>query len=385
MSDPTSEELKSPRQPSRPTLRIGRWRETDVDVHPSMILLMLLLVWAASEHLLPAQEGEGKYSTLEYWILGTIGALLLLGSVVAHEVAHVIVARMRGLRVARLTLFFHAGHAPDGDAPRSPFEELVIAGSGPAVTVAIAAGSLIGAQALPDVRHVTPLLQFLATTNFVLALAHLMPGMPLDGGRLLHAVTWGLTGDRHRGMRWAGRIGVAFAALLAAACVLGISVTGLGSGWTIGLLMAIALGLQCAGAARMARLRGGLDGLAVSHLMEQPPAAVSRITSVADALAGSLPASPEGAWLVEFGGRLGAIVTLAQLMEVPEDERFQTPIGQVATRLERQHLLHPRLALEVALQRLLGERLPLLPVVHHGTLIGILRRDAVFQAVKAAG
>lgn len=380
-----SEETKKPRRPSRPTIHVGRWRETEIDVHPSMLILLLVLIWAASVHLLPAQEGEAARSTGEYWLLGTAGALLLMLSVIAHEMAHLVVARMRGLRVERLTLFFHAGHAQEGDLPRSPFEELLIAAAGPAVTIAIAAGSLMGAQALADAPYVPPILRFLATTNFVLALAHLLPGMPLDGGRLLHAVAWGLSGDRNRGTRWAGRVGVAFATLLAAACLAGMAASGIGSGWTIGLLMAVALGLQSAGAARTARLRAGLEGKAVSHLMERPPTAIPRVTSVADALGGSLPASGEGAWLVEFGGRLGAIVTLAQLMGVPEEERFQTPIGQVATRLERRHLLHPRLGLEAALHRMLGERLPLLPVVHDGTLVGILRRDAVFRAVKAAG
>ena len=364
----------------RGVIRVGRIRGTDVEIHPSLIVLLLVVTWAAASHLLPEQAGRSTYTTAQFWMLGVAGALLLMASVVLHELAHVAAARLRGRRVDRITLFFHGGQAAHGEAAATPGEELLVTAAGPAVTLVVTIVSAVGASLLANVRHVGPLLQFSATTNAVLLLAHLLPGLPLDGGRMVRALAWMATGDRHRGTAWAGRVGVASALVLALLCAGGIALQGVGSGWTLGLVLSFLLGLQCLGASRVARLRGRLEGLVVRDAMERPPSAIPRVTSVADAL---LDAPPAGAaWLVEFGGRLGGIVTVAQLLGVPEEERHQTPIGQVATRLERQHLLDPRLALEAALNRMLGERLPLLPVVADGTLVGILRRDTIFHLAR---
>lgn len=385
MSDDSAEPRAPAPSPGRVTLRLAVVKGTLIEVHPSLIIMLLLLVWATASQLLPAQEGPASYTALEFWILGAAASLLLFLSVVAHELSHVLAARLRGLKVERVTLFFHAGHSPHDDEARSPGEDLLIASVGPLTTAVLAVGAGLLTAALSEVRYVAPLLRFAATTNAVLLVAHLVPGLPLDGGRMIRAIAWGLTGNRHRGAQWAGRVGIAAAALLAAGCVLGILATGFAAGWLLGLILALTLGLQCAGAARLARLRDRLSGLLVSDLMEIAPTPLSRITSVADALGATEPQAADGAWLVEFGGRLGGIVTVDLLRAVPEEERFQTPVGQVAVRLERQHLLDGRLAAEVALSRLLRAGLPLLPVIREGALIGVLRREVVFDAVNAAG
>ena len=215
------------------------------------------------------------------------------------------------------------------------------------------------------------------------AAAHLIPSFPMDGGRAVTALMWQWTGDAHAGARIAGRIGGVFALVLGAACAVGVSSEGLLSAWGMGLLLAIALWLLSSGRSRLARLRERLQGLLVADLMERSPAPLPRVMSVADALMGRLAdGRRHGAWLVEFQERLGGIVTMADLRSVPEDERLQTPVGQVMRRLEHEHVVGPRTRLESALRRMAYSRLPLLPVVHGGSLVGVLRRERVDRLIR---
>ena len=369
----------TPVEARRPAIRLFRGRRLEVDVHLSLVVVMALVAVVMATSLLPAEHGEGAYSVNQLWLLGFGCSLLLLLSVAVHEGAHALADLMRGRPVKRISLvFLHSGHAATPEEGVTPWGEAFVAAAGPIATLLLGllALALQSVTAGPGPGMVQPLLEFLAVANLLLAAVQVVPGHPLDGGRALRAIAWALAGDANTGTRWASRVSLAFAIVVAVACLAAIPFTGPFSLPTWGLLMAIVLGLQSLAIGRVARAKERLTGLAVSHVMQPVPEALPRILAVDDAVA-SAAAGGESAWLVEWQGRLGGIVTLAALSDVPEPERRQTPVGQVARKLERQHLLDPAMPLEVAFRRMAEEGLPLLPVLSQGNLVGVVRQEAV--------
>lgn len=371
--------------PSRPALRLFKGTGLRIDVHASLLVVMALVTVVMATSLLPQEHAENAYSTGELWAIGAGCSLLLLLSVLVHELAHFAAERLRGRKVTSLSLvFLHSGHSPLPEAGTGPWGEVLVAAAGPLATLGLALSALVLQAFSSGHRIAQPLLEFLTVTNFLFAAVQLVPGYPLDGGRALRAVAWGLAGDANVGTRWAARVSLAFAVVLGVSCAAMLPLSGVFSMPLWGCLMAIVLGMQAVAISRMARMREKLSGLVVANVMEPLPEPLPRILSVADALA-SATARGASAFLVEFQGRLGGIVTLAALQGVPEEERFQTPVGQVTRKLERQHLLQPGIVLESAFRRMGEEGLPLLPVVQDdGSLVGIVRQESVARVLQGS-
>lgn len=355
-----------------------------VEAHGLTLALVALLAVILATGILPEQVGEAPYSTLEFALMGLCGAVLLFASVVAHELAHAAAARATGERIERVVVFLHGSPGREEEV-RTPWKEFAVAAAGPAVTLLVALGSHAAAQALEGLRHVAPVASFLAVANLLFGLSFLLPALPLDGGRMLRATLWGLTGSRLSGTRWACWLGRGFAAALALACVGAMAAQGFSSLGLWGLFLALALWFQSGVAWRATRLTERLRGLVAADVLEPAPKPLPRVASVADALVGPIAASVRPvarAFLVEFNGRLGGIVPMAALRGVAEDERHVTPVGQVATRLRYEHLLSPGTRLETVMRRMAREHLPLLPVVQDGRLVGVVSRDAILDLVE---
>lgn len=371
----------TPHEP-RPAFRLFRGRRIEIDVHLSLVLVMALVVVVMATSLLPESEGAGGREVHENWLIGAGCALLLLASVAVHEVAHALAELLRGRPVRRVSLvFLHSTHPPLPEKGTTPGGELLVAVAGPLATLALGLAAL-GLQALaPDGGLAEPLLEFLAVTNLLLAAVQAVPGHPLDGGRALRAVAWMLAGDPGVGTRWAARVSLAFSVVLGATCAAALPFMGIFSLPLWGLLMAFVLAMQSVGIARMARQKERLTGWHVGHVVEPLPEPLPRILSVGDALQ-QAAGRDASAFIVEFQGRLGGIVTLQALRGVPEDERHQTPVGQVTRKLQRQHLLDPSMALESAFERMRQEDLPLLPVLSSGNLLGVIRMESVARMLE---
>src|SRR5512139_1938422 len=181
----------------RQTVRLGRFAGIPVGVHWSVFVIMLLLVQGLAVAILPA--GAAGQAAVVYWGVAVVVAVLFLAALLAHELAHALVARHYGVRVRAITLWLLGGVAElDGEAPHAR-GDLLIALAGPLVSLA-SAGLFAAAAAFASAWGAGSLavtaLAWLAVVNAILGLFNLLPGAPLDGGRVLAATLWWVRGDR---------------------------------------------------------------------------------------------------------------------------------------------------------------------------------------------
>src|SRR3954453_6178972 len=193
------------------SIRLFTIRGIEVGVHYSWLVIFALLTWSLSTYMLPAQLG--RLPQVEYWILGAITALLLFASVLIHELAHSFVALARGLQARSITLFIFGGVSNLGGESKSPKTEFIVAVVGPLTSFALAAVAW-GIATLVDERRIEVVASYLFFINLSLGVFNLIPGFPLDGGRVLRSILWGTLHDMRRATVWAANVGKLVAALM---------------------------------------------------------------------------------------------------------------------------------------------------------------------------
>lgn len=237
-------------------IRVGNLFGIPFYVNPSWFFILGLVTLSYGEQLAQFPQLGG----ITPWILGLVAAVLLFASVLAHELGHSFVAIAQGIEVKSITLFLFGGLASLEKESDTPIESFYIAIAGPAVSLLLfALFSAIGVNvALP--APAVAIVSLLASINLVLALFNLIPGLPLDGGNILKAAVWQITGNPNKGILFASRVGQFFgwlAVVVGGLAILGISPVG--SFWT--LLIGWFL-LQNAGvSAQSAKIQESMSGL----------------------------------------------------------------------------------------------------------------------------
>jgi Zn-dependent protease/CBS domain-containing protein len=364
---------------------LGRIAGIRVAASWTLLIVVALLVLGLGGGVFP-REYPGLTAGW-YLAAAAVGAALFLVSLLAHELAHALVARRAGIAVESITFWLFGGVARlSGDAA-SPTAALWIALVGPLTSLALAgvfwaaASGLRGAEAPPVAAGVPG---WLAWTNLGLALFNLLPGAPLDGGRVLRALLWLRSGDRDRSARTAARAGRVLGVILVGLGVFQIF-SGLGAN---GLWIAI-LGWFLGGAARaeeeLATARGTLAGVRVRDAMTPDPVAAPASATVAQVLAEmttrlrftSLP-------VLDERGALVGLVTLRRLREVPPEQRATTRVGDVACPREDLITVSPDGPLADLLGRLSAGEDRRALVLDGEHLVGIVSPADIMQALAAA-
>ena len=365
------------------SFRIGRIAGIDIEVNVSWLVILVLLTFSLAVSWFPATVP--RQSTLIYWVLGFIAALLLFVSVLLHELAHSLVARARGVPVKRITLFIFGGVSDLEQEPQSPGVEFQIAIVGPLTSLAIGAVTLVAGNLIgPNAPLVAAVLRYLGVTNLLLGVFNLIPGFPLDGGRVLRAIIWRVTGSLRRATRAATLVGQVIAYLFIVAGVFlffnGDFINGLWFGF-IGWFL-----LQAAQAANsQVMLESVFKGVTVGQLMSPPPLTAPANISLQQLVDGYL--LPHGARTIPVvrsdEGQLAGLVTLADIRRVPREQWPQTLVGQAMVPLERLHTVRPQQNLNDVLPLMTGRDVNQLLVVDDvGQLVGILSRDAILRYVE---
>jgi Zn-dependent protease/predicted transcriptional regulator len=362
------------------SLRLGKIAGIEIEVHASWLIIFILLGASLAIGWFP-QTLPNRPVTL-YAILGAAASLLLFVSVLLHELAHSLVARARGLPVRSITLFIFGGVSNLEREPSSAGVEFVMALVGPLTSLAIGGITLpIGLYLGPTSPVASSLLEYLGASNLLLGAFNLIPGFPLDGGRVLRSAIWQLTGDLQRATRWASRVGQLIAYLFILAGVwlffIGDVVGGLWIGFIGWFLLNAAIG-----AYRQVQLAALFGGVTVGEAMNPTPASVPPGLSIQRLVEDyvmplGLPTMP-----VAQAGRLVGMIGLDDVRRVPRDHWTITPVSQAMTPVERLRVAHPDQPLEEAYALLTEGGDGQVPVVEDGLLVGMLSRDTILRMLE---
>ncbi len=352
-----------------------------ITIDPSWLIIFFLVVWSLATGYFP--EGQPPIEGPAAWILGVVAALLLFGSVLVHELSHALVAQRAGISVPRIRLFMFGGVSEMASEPRDPRAEVRIAAAGPLTSFGLAA--LFFVISLSHVPSLLPggrqLVDYLAALNLMLGLFNLLPGFPLDGGRLLRAWLWSRNGDLLSATRTAGRAGsmVGFG-------LMGLGLVQLINGGNLGGLWFIVVGIFLSQAASASYesllLRDTLSGYRVRQIMTQPVIAVSDHASLEELANDFFFRHPRGSFPVCAGDFFIGMVSLEQLKGVQREEWARTPVRQIMTPAAMLRPLDPDDDCVTALERMVRGEVGRLPVVAGGRLVGILSRRDVMQLFK---
>lgn len=317
-----------------PSIRIGRLFGIEIGVNWSLIFIFALIAWTLATQFLPAYVSGQP--ALAYWVAGAAGAVAFYACLLAHEMAHALVARRNGVKVAGITLWLFGGVSRLDGEPTSAGAEALIAGVGPLTSLGVAVIAFVLAL-LPMPALAAYLLGWLAYVNLALALFNLVPAFPLDGGRLLSAWFWWRSGSRQRGVHNAVRIGRVFAYLMIA---LGVFELFTGS-YINGIWIAfVGWFLLSAGSSEEAGgvVRDLLRSVPVSAAMTSPVVTVPDWLTVEQFLESTATQHPFTTYPVhDPSGQLTGIVRLGDLVRVRthrDDERLRDharPIADVPT------------------------------------------------------
>jgi Zn-dependent protease len=366
-------------------IKVGRLFGIEVAIHPSWFLVLVFFSFTLANGFFPtAYPGWSVEAT---WIAAVVASLLLFASVLAHEFGHSLVALSQGIPVRGITLFILGGVAQLGREPDTPGKEAWMAIAGPLVSVAIAAGSLGAAFVLPGPEQVVAVLVYLGIANAALVVFNLLPGFPLDGGRVLRALLWRLTHDLVRATRWAATVGQVFAVGF-----IGLGVAQILFGGSLGGLWLILVGWVMIQAARATAQQTMVDqqltGVSAARLMTTPESWLSPYMTLdwaakdrlRDWDSRCLPVSPE-----DTESEYGGLMCVRDLQRAERERYDHDRVRDVMTPA----LKMPTVTLEteaVEVLRLLREREADRAVVVDagGRLLGFIDVDAFSRFLNVA-
>lgn len=309
---------------------------------PSWFLFAAYLVLSGQSLLRGEVGGGAAYGVAVAFVL------MLLASVVLHEIGHCLVARAFGLPVRSITVTLLAGLTEITEPPQTPAREYAVAISGPMVSLLLASTGVAAAELFADGSVTRLLCEGLAISNGAIAILNLLPGLPLDGGRVLRSILWKLGQDPDRATRVSARAGMGIALVVIPVVLVGVlPAVGVGDrGVTTLLLSALVGAFIYAGAAatlRRAKVVGKLPAVTVEALA-RPALAVTAGTPLSEAVRQAHAMSLRALVVVDGNGRLDGIVSEAWVRQVPADRRPWVCVADGARRMEPGLMLDPALA-----------------------------------------
>ena len=363
------------------SLRLTTIRSIEVGLHYSWFIIFFLITFSlttrfASEH--------PHWTTAEHYTVAIATSLLFFASILIHELAHSFVALAKGIPVRAITLFVFGGVAQIGREPDRPATEFQIAIAGPIASALLSAAfGLISVLADGASEYLMALAGWLAQINLMLAVFNLVPGFPLDGGRIFRAALWHFTGNLSKATGIAARSGQAIGYVL----ILGGIWTGLIAGtWFSGLWLAF-IGWFLLNAAQesvlQVSLRSTLSGLVAEDIMARDCPTVPGQLSLAELVQEHILKTGRRCFLVSQNGRLEGLVTLHQVKAIPKARWEDSFVAQAMTPLDQLHAVAPKTPILEVLAVLERGDVNQVPVTQDGRLLGMITRDHLLRVLYA--
>jgi Zn-dependent protease len=362
-------------------IRLGTIAGIEVSADLGVLVIGAFLTWSFSTGVLPATVPG--LEDLTYWLVGVVGAAMFLVSLLGHELSHSLVARRNGLRVDGITLWLFGGVARFDGETKGPGAEFRIAAAGPLASVVIGGGLwglAYGLRAVGGPEVWVVMLGWLGLVNMVLAVFNLLPGAPLDGGRILGSVLWKLKGDRSWGRWGAARVGQGLAVLLIAAGAAEMWFTrGLGGLWT--MLIGWFLFNAARAEAAFYQAERAVAGLTVAGAMLTPVQVAHTWTTIDKVVEGPFAHSSQTAVPVVDGtGQVRGLLLMLAIKRLPAERWASTQAVDVTVPLAGVAMLDPAEPMTEAIRQTGTWGYGL--VLSGRELVGMLGPDEVRRAVE---
>ncbi len=363
------------------TIRVGNLFGIPFYIHPSWFLVLGLVTWSYSSGL--AAEFPQLAGGLAL-LLGLMTALLLFASVVAHELGHSFVAIRQGIDVKSITLFIFGGLASLEKESKTPGEAFWVAIAGPLVSLLLCGLITVVGVTTAASGASAAILGVLASVNLALALFNLIPGLPLDGGNILKAIVWKITGNPYKGVTVASRVGQIFGWIAIASGLIPLILSGsFNNSWNlvIGFFL-----LQNAGnAAQFARVQEKLTGLTAADAVTPDSPIVSASLTLREFADEQI--FNQQSWqrflVTDDEGQLIGAVTVNDLRTIPTTLWSETQVKQIMRPITESTTVQSDQPLLEVVQLLEQQKLSTLPVIRdNGSLVGILEKAAIIQLIQ---
>lgn len=351
-------------------------------LHYTWFIIFVLITVSLSWQYFPfACPGWGK---LTYWVTGIFTSLLFFTAVVAHELAHSLVGRANGIPVKSITLFIFGGVAHMAREAARHGAELKMAAAGPVCSLAIGGlffllHLLIGGRSEP----IAAMAFWLAQVNVVLAVFNLIPGFPLDGGRVFRSLLWRFSGDYKRSTRIATRVGRGVGYLFILAGILMIFF--LPQQWFSGLWLAFIgwfLDNTASASYRQAQWQAALQGVTAAEMMTSGCPVVSSDVTINRLVQEYIFTTGHRCFLVADEGELKGILTLQNIKSVAQPNWDLTQVKNIITPVEKLKVAYPDQDALSILEQMDENNINQMPVVSEGRVIGLVARDNLIRFLR---
>jgi len=362
------------------SVKLGKIAGIPIGLHYTWFIIFILVTVSLAIFFFPATYP--LWSTSVYWIVGIATSLLFFASVVAHELAHSLVARRFGVPVRDITLFLFGGVAAITKEVERPVEELLMAISGPLTSLVLSGlFQLLGMATSARAEPVAAGAFYLAGINLALAIFNLLPGFPMDGGRVFRAIVWAATGNYQKSTRIAAWLGQAFAYLMIIGGVVMVLMGNFDGLWLA--LIGWFIDNAASASYRQVRLQEQLRGHTAAELMRTECASVPADTSLATLVNSHILPEGQRCFLVTDHDELKGLVTLHEVKQVPKDKWPTTDVGHAMTQMDSLLAVSPDTDAYTVLERMSEKDVNQIPVVSEGHLVGIIARDSILRFIQA--
>ena len=363
------------------SIKLGKILGIPLQLHYSWFIVLFLVTSSLAVFL---GELRPFWSSMERWAVALAASTMLFASVVAHELCHSLVARRYGISVKGITLFIFGGVAQISREATSPRMELSIALAGPLCSILLGFLFLgLGFAVEPFSIHLAVMMSWLFIMNIVLGVFNLIPGFPLDGGRVFRAIVWAVSGNYARATRIA-TIGGQVTAL--AFVAIGVGIFLLERNLVQGMWMCFIgwfLWQAASASFRQFRQRQGLQGMVARDLMSTDYAEVSPEKSVKDLIDGGVLRKGQPCFVVIEDGRVSGFLDPAVVRKVAKRSRESTRVKHLVTPLDRVAWLSPEEDSDRVMEVLDDGELGAVPVVDGEDVIGVVIREHLLRLMRS--
>jgi Zn-dependent protease/CBS domain-containing protein len=364
---------------NRQGISLGRVFGIRIVLDYSWFLIFALIAWTLASGYFPSEFKN--WPTAEYWLVGIVTAIVFFLSVVLHELGHSVVARHYGIPVSSIKLFVFGGVSQIETEPPSAKVELLMALVGPLVSFALAGLFAALGVAFASVAPLLALAKYLAYINGVLGFFNLIPGFPLDGGRVFRAVVWGITNNLHRATAIAANLGrfIGFLFILFGVyqVFIGNFVNGLWIGF-IGWFLESAAMSQV----QQQRLHDLLAGRRVSQAMSTNYMSILPDVTLQTLVDRHVLGNGQRSFVVEEGDKVAGMLTLHDIKGLPRAEWPATTAAQAMIPVEQVKRIQPGEELWAAIEEMNHDGVNQLPVMTDGHIEGMLRREDIISYLR---